>query len=83
MLQAREIQQRFSHIQQTIQEAEKVCRSGDAPDDLKKRTPREVESCAIVREERAAAVSAKSAMPTAITSLAVSAAVWPLLHFLY
>ena len=35
MLQAREIQQRFSHIQQTINEAEQVCRSGDAPDDLR------------------------------------------------
>ena len=35
MLQAREIQQRFSHIQQTINEAEQACRSGDAPDDLK------------------------------------------------
>jgi DNA repair ATPase RecN len=35
MLQAREIQQRFSHIQQTIQEAERACRSHDAPDELK------------------------------------------------
>jgi hypothetical protein len=35
MLQAREIQQRFSHIQQTIQEAEQACRSADAPSDLK------------------------------------------------
>lgn len=35
MLQANEIQQRFTHIQQTIQEAEQACRSGDAPDDLK------------------------------------------------
>ncbi len=35
MLQAREIQQRFSHIQQTIQEAQQACKSGDAPDDLK------------------------------------------------
>jgi 3-dehydroquinate dehydratase len=35
MLQASEIQQRFTHIQQTIQEAEQACRSADAPDDLK------------------------------------------------
>jgi HPt (histidine-containing phosphotransfer) domain-containing protein len=35
MLQAREIQQRFTQIQQTIQQAEQACRSGDAPDDLK------------------------------------------------
>jgi hypothetical protein len=35
MLQANEIQQRFTHIQQTIQDAEKACRSGDAPDDLR------------------------------------------------
>ncbi|CAH0266024.1 hypothetical protein SRABI118_03353 [Massilia sp. Bi118] len=35
MLQANEIQQRFTHIQQTIKEAEQACRSGGAPDDLK------------------------------------------------
>lgn len=35
MLQAREIQQRFSSIQQTIKDAEQACRSGDAPSDLK------------------------------------------------
>jgi hypothetical protein len=35
MLQAREIQQRFTHIQQTISDAEKACRSGDAPDELR------------------------------------------------
>jgi len=35
MLQANEIQQRFTHIQQTIKEAEQACRSGNAPDDLK------------------------------------------------
>jgi phosphate uptake regulator len=35
MLQAREIQQRFTSIQQTIKDAEQACRSGDAPDDLK------------------------------------------------
>jgi methyl-accepting chemotaxis protein len=35
MLQAREIQQRFSTIQQTIKDAEQAVRSGDAPDELK------------------------------------------------
>jgi methyl-accepting chemotaxis protein len=35
MLQAREIQQRFTHIQQTIKEAEQAVRSADAPDELK------------------------------------------------
>jgi hypothetical protein len=35
MLQAREIQQRFTHIQQTIKEAEQACRSAGAPDELK------------------------------------------------
>jgi acyl carrier protein phosphodiesterase len=35
MLQANEIQQRFTQIQQTIQQAEQACRSGDAPEDLK------------------------------------------------
>lgn len=35
MLQAREIQQRFSHIQQTIKDAAQACRSHDAPDALR------------------------------------------------
>jgi phosphate uptake regulator len=35
MLQAREIQQRFTSIQQTIKDAEQACRAGDAPDDLR------------------------------------------------
>jgi CHASE3 domain sensor protein len=35
MLQAREIQQRFSTIQQTIKDAEQAVSSGDAPDELK------------------------------------------------
>jgi Fe-S cluster assembly scaffold protein SufB len=36
MLQANEIQQRFTHIQQTIQEAEQACRqAGDTPDEIR------------------------------------------------
>jgi len=36
MLQANEIQQRFTHIQQTIGEAEQACRSaGDTPDEMR------------------------------------------------
>ncbi|MGZ3237607.1 MAG: hypothetical protein ACXU8A_09560 [Burkholderiaceae bacterium] len=36
MLQANEIQQRFSHIQQSIQQASQACQSGsNVPDDLK------------------------------------------------
>jgi polyhydroxyalkanoate synthesis regulator phasin len=36
MLQANEIQQRFTHIQQTIQEAEQACKqAGDAPDEIR------------------------------------------------
>jgi hypothetical protein len=36
MLQANEIQQRFTHIQQTIKEAEQVCRSEqDAPNEIR------------------------------------------------
>jgi uncharacterized protein Yka (UPF0111/DUF47 family) len=36
MLQANEIQQRFTHIQQTIGEAEKACQSSqDAPNEIK------------------------------------------------
>jgi uncharacterized protein Yka (UPF0111/DUF47 family) len=36
MLQANEIQQRFTHIQQTISEAEQVCqREGDAPEEIR------------------------------------------------
>ena len=35
MLQANEIQQRFTQIQQSIQAAEQACRSGDAPDEIR------------------------------------------------
>jgi len=36
MLQANEIQQRFTQVQQTIQEAEQVCqREGDAPNEIR------------------------------------------------
>lgn len=36
MLQANEIQQRFTHIQQSIQEAEQACKqAGDAPDEIR------------------------------------------------
>ena len=35
MLQANEIQQRFTHIQQTIKQAEQACqKAGDAPDEI-------------------------------------------------